>query len=177
MTNERTSLEKYTSHTLFAKGLMLVMCERWVGDGERLQHIVPSFLWLWQYFCLIQLGCSTGALRAQSLCLELVLTASNCNSNSNCPGTDFLPALNSNWPKPSVAPGYIIVWHPPASCGRLHRIKQCPQVKVIPDIFDRMHLLFTLVYLLIDSSAEGQYVTDILHGQTWLIKWNAVSSK
>ena len=40
---------------------------------------------------------------------------------------------NSNWPKPSVAPGYKIVWHPPASCGRthLHRIQPRPQVKVI----------------------------------------------
>ena len=47
-------------------------------------------------------------------------------SNWNC-------NLNSNWPKPSVAPGYIIVWHPPASCERthLHRIQPCPQVKVI----------------------------------------------
>ena len=45
---------------------------------------------------------------------------SNCNSNSN-------------WLKPSVAPGYIIVWHPPASCGRtyLHRIQPRPKVKVI----------------------------------------------
>ena len=46
---------------------------------------------------------------------------SNCNSNSN-----------SKWLKPSVAPGYIIVWRPPASCGRthLHRIQPRPQVKV-----------------------------------------------
>ena len=28
-----------------------------------------------------------------------------------------------------------------------------------PDIFDWMHLLFTQVHLLFDSSAEGQYVT------------------
>ena len=27
---------------------------------------------------------------------------------------------NCNWPKPSVAPGYIIVWRPPVSCGRTH---------------------------------------------------------
>ena len=35
------------------------------------------------------------------------------------------PNCNCNWnltdsPKPSVAPGYIIVWRPPASCGRTH---------------------------------------------------------
>ena len=28
---------------------------------------------------------------------------------------------NCNWPKPSVAPGYIIVSWPPASCGHTHR--------------------------------------------------------
>ena len=55
------------------------------------------------------------SLRGQ-LRLEL-----NCNSNSN-------------WLKPSVAPGYIIVCRPPASCGRtyLHRIQPRPRVKVIP---------------------------------------------
>ena len=30
------------------------------------------------------------------------------------------PIWNWNWPKPSVAPGHIIVWRPPASCGRMH---------------------------------------------------------
>ena len=73
-----------------------------------------------------------------------------------------------DWPKPYVVPGYIIVWHPPASCGRthLHRIQPRPQVKVIfwypwPDapasLFFR---LFTQVHLLIDGSVEGQYVTE-----------------
>ena len=49
-----------------------------------------------------------------------LISIRNCNSNSN-------------WPKPSVAPGYIIVLHTPASCGRthLHRIQPHPQVKVI----------------------------------------------
>ena len=35
-------------------------------------------------------------------------------------GTPTRTDCNSNWPKSSVAPGYIIVWHPPASCGRTH---------------------------------------------------------
>ena len=78
--------------------------------------------------------------------------------------TDSYCSWNSNWLKPSVAPGYIIVWHPSASCGRthLHRIQQRPQVKVIfrylrPDapvsLFFR---LSTQVHLLIDGSVEGQ---------------------
>ena len=42
--NERTNtlLYKNISHTLFSKVLMLVVCERWVGDGDRLLHIDPS---------------------------------------------------------------------------------------------------------------------------------------
>ena len=110
MTNEHTSLEKDTSHTLFSKGLRKGCVWEVSWRRNRLQHIDPKFLWSQQHFFLILLGCSTGVLRAQALCLEMVLTASNCNLNSN-----------SNWlqlTKPSVAPGYVIVWHPPASCGR-----------------------------------------------------------
>ena len=46
MTNENTSLEKYTSHTLFSKGLRKgcerVMCERWVGDWTNCNILTPS---------------------------------------------------------------------------------------------------------------------------------------
>ena len=55
-------------------------------------------------------GCSTGELDGPALCRELVLTALKCNSN-----------LQQNWlelTQLSVALGYIIVWHPPASCER-----------------------------------------------------------
>ena len=52
----------------------------------------------------------------------------NCNLNSN-----WLELTALNWLKPSVAPGYIIVWRTPASCGRTHlyRIQPRPQVKVL----------------------------------------------
>ena len=45
--NERTHffIKIYLSHFILervAKGLMLVMCERWAGDGDRLQHIDPK---------------------------------------------------------------------------------------------------------------------------------------
>ena len=36
-----------------------------------------------------------------------------------------------------------------------------PQSRLYPDVFDQMHLLFTPVYLLFDSSAEGQYATNL----------------
>ena len=46
MKNEHTSLEKYTSHTLFSKGLQKgcerVVCERWVGDGTGYNILTPS---------------------------------------------------------------------------------------------------------------------------------------
>ena len=85
----------------------------------------------------------------------------NCNSNSN-----WLQ-LELKWLKSSVAYGYIIVWHLPASCGRtyLHRIQLRPQVK---GIFrhPRPHApaspffcLFKQVHLLIDGKVEVQYVT------------------
>ena len=90
--------------TLYSrKGCERVVCERWVGDGTDCNILTPSSP---HHFFLILLSCSTGVLRGQSLCLELVLTASNST------------ATDSNKPKPSVAPGYIIIWHPPASCGR-----------------------------------------------------------
>ena len=73
------------------------------------------------------------------------------------------PETDSNWLtddlKPSVEPGYIIVWHPPASCGHthLHRIQPHPQVKVIfrylrPDApVSLLFCLFIQVHLLIDG--------------------------
>ena len=82
-------------------------------------------------------------------------TDSNCN-------------WNSNWlPKPSLAPGYIIVWRPLSTCGHTHlyRIQPCPQVKVIfrylrPDApVSLLFCLFTQVHLLIDGSVKGQYAT------------------
>ena len=47
-----------------------------------------------------------------------------------------------------------------------------PQSRLYPDIFDRMHLLFTQVHLLFDSSAEGHYVTRVLFWFSLLIFYN-----
>ena len=75
----------------------------------------------------------------------------------------------TDWPKLSVAPGYIIVWHPPASCGRMH-LPPSPNSTTSTDkvIFRYLRSdapvslffrLFTQVHLLIHGSVEGQYVT------------------
>ena len=134
--DERTDFFRkiYLSHFILervAKGLMFFMCERWVGDGTDCPILTPSssdhsstsssFCWAAQPW----------VLRAQALCLKLVLTpASYIQLELQL---QLQLQLELNWLKPSVAPGYIIVWHPPASCGRthLHRIQPRPQVKVI----------------------------------------------
>ena len=106
---------------------MFLVCERWVGDGDRLLHIDTKFFWPWQHFFVILAGLlnrvSWGPKPSVWSWFSLrgyPISNWNCNSNSN-------------WPKPSVAPGYIIVCRPPASCGckQLHWIQPRPQVKVI----------------------------------------------
>ena len=178
MTNEHTSLEKYTSLTLFLKGLRkgwYWLCVRGELEMEQTASYWPqlplyysstssSFCWA------AQLG-SWGTKPSVWHWLSLRNLVSNCDWNSNCDSNLnwTLPASNSNWLKPSVAPGYIIVWRPTVSCGhtRLYRIQQHPQVSVIfwylrPDTpASTVPLLITQVHLLIDSSVEGQYVTTV----------------
>ena len=55
------------------------------------------------------------SLRASYLQLRLKL---ECQLQLEPTASNWLCNFNSS--KPSVAPGYIIVWHPPASCGRTH---------------------------------------------------------
>ena len=67
--NERTNtlLYKNIPLTLYSrngcervvKGLMLVMCERWVGDGHRLLYIDPQFFWRIAALLPHFAGCST----------------------------------------------------------------------------------------------------------------------
>ena len=112
MTNEHSSLEKYISHTLFemvAKGL----CVRGELETEQTATywppVLPSLAAL--------LSRSAGLLNllsAGSHCLELQQTDSKLTE---------LP----------VAPGYIIVWRPPASCECHICTQFSPStVKVIP---------------------------------------------
>ena len=140
MTNFNERTEKYTSHTLFSK-VLRKGCERvdvgyvWESSWRRRQTATywPKLLSATILAWLL----NRGSLRAQVLSLELVLTRGHpiSNCNWNWIGTDWDPnwLTQTDFPKPSVAPGYIIVWHPPASWGHthLHRIQPCPQVKVI----------------------------------------------
>ena len=47
---------------------------------------------------------------------------------------------NLNWPKPSVAPGYIFVWRSPAYVRICTEFNHVHRLRWYSDIFDRMHL-------------------------------------
>ena len=132
-----TSLWKYISHTLFSKGLMLAVCERRVGDGDRLPHIDPgspdpSSTSFSSWLGLL----NRGSLRAQS--------------PPSAAGSQF----GILTPTDSSRPALVILLF---------------NAHLLPLFFH----LFTQVYLLIDGSVEGQYVTG-LHN-TPLRSWNGTS--
>ena len=170
--NEQTHffIKKYTSHTLFSKGLRKGWCWLYVRGGletgtdchiftqSSSDHSSTSFSsWL---------GCSTVGHWGPKPSVCRWLSIRHLVPNRLQLRLELEPT-GTDWLKPSVAPGYIIVWHPPASCGRthLHRIQPCPQVKVIFRYLrpyapvSLFFSLFTNVQPLIDGSVEGQYVT------------------
>ena len=146
MTNEHTSLEKYTSHTLLervAKGLC-VRGELETGQTATYWSQVPLSL---AAHLSHSAGCSTRGPEGLALCWELVLTALNCNSNFNSnwlqltqtlcgtglynclTSTCFLWASHLHQIQPIHSQGYILISSPGCICFS------------------------------IDSWVEGQYVT------------------
>ena len=174
MTNEHTSLEKYTSHTWFSKGLRNG-CETvdvgYVGEvswrQNRLPHIDPKFL------CIIAalLPHSAGLLNrgregpsplsgADSHYRILSPTATVTRTVTATRTELCLPRT----PTDSSRLWHLFIWlfdiHllPVGLCTEFNHVRRS---RWYPDIFDRLHLLFTQVHLLIDSSVEGQYITSI----------------
>ena len=126
---------------------MLVMCERWVGDGDRLQHIDPKFLCIiaallphsagllnrglegpsprsgagFHYGILLPTASGTRtvtATRTEISCLDLQLTQTVCGTwLYNC----LMPTC--------------FLW-----ASHLHRIQPVHRSRWYFDIFDRMHL-------------------------------------
>ena len=79
---------------------MLVVFERWVGDGDRLLHIKPAVL-----LSRLGWGCSTvGHWGPKAFYLPLALTS------ISCPQLTPTPTDSSR-----LSSGYIFVWCPPAS--------------------------------------------------------------
>ena len=77
-------------------------------------------------------------------------------SNWNC-------SSNSNWLKPSVAPGLFDIHLRPVGVRICSEFNHVHRSRWYSDIFDRMHLfplficLFTQVHLLIDDSVEAKF--------------------
>ena len=168
MTNEHTSLEKYTSHTLFervAEGLCV---------GGELETEQTATYWP-------QVPLSFAALLSHSA--GLLNRGSwgpkpSAGSRFSLPRTAIRTSISTDSNSELfVAPGYIIVWHKPASCGvAIAPNSTRPQSRWYPDIFDRMHLLFSRVNLLFDCSAEVQYATIIIKEITiWGVRLPDVS--
>ena len=134
--NERTNtlLYKNISLTLYSKGLMLVVCERWVGDGDRLLHIDPKF-----FFDHSSTSFSSwlGLLNRGSLRTTSPQSASWFSRWHLVPQLTPTPTGTATDPS-RLCPGYIFVWRPHDSA---------------------VLRLFTQVHLLIDGSVEGQYIT------------------
>ena len=82
----------------------------------------------------------------------------------------LIPASSLQLIWTSYRRGYIIIWHPPTSCERHICTQFNPStIKVIPwspDIYDRMHLLFTQVHFLFWQLSQdgGKYATIWIYG-------------
>ena len=127
--------KKYLPHFILkrvAKGLMLVMCEKWVGDGDRLLDIDPKF------FSTIAALLSSFCWAAQPWVTEGPSPLSGAGHPiSNCDRNWTPSAWNWLTDKLELTQAVCGTWlynclmPTPASCGctHLHRIQLRPQVK------------------------------------------------
>ena len=98
------------------------MCERWVGDWTNCNILTPSSFVLSSTSFLFCWAAQSGSWGPIALCWVLVLSTAS-----------YLQLTDSKLPNLSFAPGYIIVWCPPASCRRHICTQFNPStVKVIP---------------------------------------------
>ena len=120
--DEHTSFEKiYLSHFI-RNGCERVMCERWVGDWTNCNILTPSSFVFSSTTFSFSWAAQSGSWGPITLCWVLVL------STASYLQLDWLQLTEL-----PVAPGYIIVWHPPASCERRICTQFNPStVKVIP---------------------------------------------
>ena len=102
---------------------------------NRLPHIDPKFLRPSQHFFLILLGCSTRVLRAQALCLELVLTLQATTTGTELQLELQLPqTVCGTWLYNCLTPTCFL-W-----ASHLHWIQPVHRSRWYSDIFDQMHL-------------------------------------
>ena len=104
--NKRTNtlLYKNISLTLYSQRVDVGLCERWVGDRDRLLHIDPSS----SDHSSTSFSSWLGLLNHGSLRTQSPLSAAGSHFG-------ILSPTDSNWLKPPWAPGYIIVSRLPSS--------------------------------------------------------------
>ena len=123
----------------------------WEGVGDRTKTATywPPLFWLSQPFFPVLLGCSTGDLGAQPL-----LGHGSNSSNFSPTDLNFLSPGSYN----NLTPTYFLR----ASQFALNLTPR--QSRSPPDIFDRMHLLFTLVHFFFWRLVRvgSQYATGLL---------------
>ena len=146
--DERTQFFRKISLSLYPKGLWKGYCVRGeLETGQKLQHIDPQAL----PAIATLLSRSPGLLNRGSGSLS-----SDCNK--------WLQTLSPNWVtscRTRVISLFDSQLLPVASQFALNSTGG--QSRLSPDIFDRMHLLFTQVHFLFDSSA-GSEVTMLQEG-------------
>ena len=127
MTREPTSLEKYISHTLFEM----------VAKGFRKGYLW-DVIWRLNKDCDILTPCSS-VFSSTSFSFSWAEQPGALRAQPSAESWFSLPRITTTDSKLTelpVAPGYIIVWYPPASCERRICTQFNPStVKVIPWYF------------------------------------------
>ena len=118
-----SSLEKYTSHIIWkgSEGLLKVLLWEGVGDRIELQYIDPHSHGHNSVSGLLNRGsgglASLGHVPHSSI-FSPTATAQSGAWGPTLLGADFLCRIFSPTDWTSCAPSYIIIRHPPSSCGR-----------------------------------------------------------
>ena len=134
---------------------MLVVCEKWVGDWDRLQHIDPKFFWHSSTSFAFWLGCSTVGHWGPKLSVWSWFSLrghpiSNCDWN----WTDLTQAVCGTWLYNCLTPTcFLWAYAPDSTTSTGHG--EIPISSTGCTCFAVLRL-FTQVHLLIDSSVEGQ---------------------
>ena len=139
--DERTQFFRKIYLSLGSKGLQkILLCKRWVGDWTELQHIDPPTLLAIAAFLYHSPGLlNRGPGSHSSIFSPTDLNFLSPGLYNNLMHTYFLQASHLYSSQPIDSQGY------PLS----------------PDIFDRMHLLFTQVHFSSDSPARSE--VNMLH--------------
>ena len=162
--DERTQFFRKIYLSLYSKGFERVakgiICERWIGDWKELQHIYPH---------PTLLAITAFLSRSPGLLNRWLWGPASARTWFS------FQHLVSNWSDFLSYPGYIIIWHPPASCGVTIRTQFYPStVKVIPR-YVRLDapVIYTGAFLIWQlGRVGGQYLVNIYYLYVHKLKLN-----